>query len=331
MNRRDFLNRSIAGAAAASVGLAGAVRAAEAVDDGVPDTGKYYAGPVFDFRIRPCYKGYMNLDIVKSWRNVPKEPRRLRTTGFERRPVPSVDKADVDLMMKEMEAAGVVGGVLMGRETRNPVWGGVPNEDLYELTQKYPGKLYAFAGICPYDGEKALAEIEKCVKDWKFKGVSLDPGWCAPAVYAHDERIFPIYELCESLGVPVAIAMSAYTGPDLSYTDPTKLIPVMKKFKNLQFVICHAAWPKVQEMMGVCAACPNVWLVPDAYFYVREMPFGDQYVRAANGWMKYRTLFGTGYPIRGHEQVVENWCSRGLEPEALRLTMYENAKYLLKL
>lgn len=330
MNRRDFLGRTMLGAAA---GLAASTvtQAEEVIEDGVPVTHKYYAGSAFDFRIRPCYKGYMNLGIVKSWRNVPKEPRKLRTTGFERRPVPSVDKADVDLMMKEMEAAGVVGGVLMGRETKNPVYGGVPNDDLYELTQKYPGKLYAFAGICPHDGDAALAEIERCVKELGFKGVSLDPGWCAPAVYAHDKRIWPIYELCEQLGVPVSIAMSAYTGPDLSYTDPTPMIPVLQKFKNLQFVICHGAWPKVQEILGVCAVCPNVWLVPDAYFYVRNMPFGDQFVRAANGWMKYRTLFGTGYPIRGHEQVVENWCQRGLEPEALRLTMYDNAKYLLNL
>lgn len=91
--------------------------------------------PVFDFRIRPPYKGYMNLGIIKAWRNIPTGPRQMRPTGFERRHVESVAKADVNLMVKEMEEANVIGGVLMGRETLNPVYGGVPNEDLHELCE----------------------------------------------------------------------------------------------------------------------------------------------------------------------------------------------------
>jgi hypothetical protein len=244
--------------------------------------------------------------------------------------VESIAKADVNLMVKEMEEANVIGGVLMGRETMNPVFGGVPNEDLVELCQKFPGKFVAFAGICPHD-PKALEKTEYAIKTLGMKGISLDPGWCDPAIHAHDKKIYPIIDLAAQLKVPVAFAMSAYTGPDLTYTDPSLMMPMLKQFKNVNFILCHGAWPHVQEVIGLGAVCNNLYIVPDAYFYVKHMPFADEFVKAANTFMKYRILFGTGYPIRGFEQCVENWSNRGLTNESLRLTLFENAKYLLNL
>lgn len=285
---------------------------------------------IIDFRIRPPYLGFMNLGIIKAWMNVPTDPRQMRPTGFERRAVASVEKADTELMVKEMDSAGINLGVIMGRETMNPVYGGVPNEDIYDLCKRYPGRFAGFAGICPYDA-KALEKIEHCAKEWGFKGISLDPGWCDPPMYAWDERIFPILDLCQQLGLLVSYAMSAYTGPDLTYCDPSLLMPMLKKFPKTNFIICHACWPKVEEVLGVAAVCQNLYLVPDCYFYVRNMPFAEQYVKAANSYMKYRTLFGSGYPIRGFEQCVENWRDRGLDEESLQLSFYDNAAYLLNL
>lgn len=36
---------------------------------------------VIDFRIRPPYKGFMNLGIVRNWQSVPDDPRKMRPTG----------------------------------------------------------------------------------------------------------------------------------------------------------------------------------------------------------------------------------------------------------
>ena len=66
---------------------------------------------IIDFRIRPPFKGFMELGIIKAWRNIPTEPRAMRPTGFERRHVASVAEADIDLMVKEMDEAGISHGV----------------------------------------------------------------------------------------------------------------------------------------------------------------------------------------------------------------------------
>lgn len=174
MKRRAFF----ASAAAAAFGTGSALAQSSAqfkfpenIDESAvnPPPGKvpYRSNiPVFDFRIRPPYKGYMNLGIIKAWMNIPTDPRQARPTGFERRHVESIAKADINLMVKEMEEANVIGGVLMGRETLNPVFGGVPNEDLQELCLKFPGKFVAFAGICPHD-PKALEKWNTPSRHWE--------------------------------------------------------------------------------------------------------------------------------------------------------------------
>ena len=61
---------------------------------------------VIDFRIRPPYKGFMNLGIVRNWQSVPDDPRKMRPTGFERLPVPSMEHASVDMLVDEMKGDG---------------------------------------------------------------------------------------------------------------------------------------------------------------------------------------------------------------------------------
>ncbi len=286
---------------------------------------------VIDFRIRPPYKSFMDLKIVKNWQNVvPATPKDIRPTGFERRPVPSVDLADVDLMVKEMEEAGVVHGVLMGRQTGSPVYGDTDNAHVHELVQKYPGRFTGFAGISPHS-PTALEEIEKCVRDWGFKGIAIDPGWNAPAIYGNDPRMEPILDLCQQLGAIVSVTMSVYGGPDLSYTDPTPMLPLIRKFSKVNFVFAHGCWPKVQEAVGVALLCPNLYLAPDCYFFLRNMPMRHEYANAANSFLKYRFLFSTSYPIRGFAQAIEDWKNAGLEPESLQRSLYDNAAELLGL
>lgn len=284
---------------------------------------------IIDFRIRPPFKSFMNLGIVKGWQaGLDPDPKKMKPTGFERRPVPSVDHGSLEMMVQEMDEAGVTHGVIMGRQTDNPAYGDASNADVYELQCRYPGKLFGFGGIAP-NSPHALEEVERCAKEYKFKGIAMDPGWGAPALRASDPKVEAIMDLCDQLGLIVSITMSAYLGPDLSYTDPSDMLPMLRKFKNVKVVLAHGCWPKIQEALGVALLCNNVYLSPDCYFYVRNMPMCDEIVKAANSYMKYRLLFASSYPIRGFAQCVENWSERGLTPESLQCSLYSNGADLL--
>ena len=56
---------------------------------------------------------------------MPDDPRKMRPTGFERLPVPSMEHASVDMLVDEMKAAGITKGVLHGRHTGNARYGDV--------------------------------------------------------------------------------------------------------------------------------------------------------------------------------------------------------------
>ena len=202
-------------------------------------------------------------------------------------------------------------------------------EELRELALAYPDRFLPFAGIDPTDDD-APAQVEQA-GNMGFKGISMDPGWCVPALYADDNRVLRVCEACERLGLIAVITHSAVVGPDLGYCDPCAIQHVAQAFPHLNIVVAHASWPNIEKALGMAMLCPNVYLCPDVYFYTDNMPMSEHLVTAANGYLKYRMLFASTYPVGGLKQSVEKWSRKGLTQEALRLTLHDNAARLLQL
>ena len=261
-----------------------------------------------------------------------KDPRKLSAFEMGRAGVPSCEQRSMDLFMKEMDEAGVEACVVMGRKNKGQAInaGNILPEDLYELANSHPGRFIPFAGIDPNDAG-ARKEVEYVAGELGFKGISMDPGWCEPCMYADDERILSICETAEQLGLIVTLTASGVAGPDLTYADPLVIQRVAKKFPRLKIVVAHACWPFVPQMLGVAMTCPNIYLVPDVYLYTDNMPMSDLYVTAANGYLKYRTLFASTYPVGGLKQSIEKWSAKGFTQESLQLTLHDNAAELLGL
>ena len=75
--------------------------------------------------------------------------------------------------------------------------------------------------------------------------------------------------------------------------------------------------------------CPNVYLMPDCYIYIDGFALSDEYIKAANTYLKYRILYASSYPVRSLSQCLRGWKSRGFTDEALQNTLYDNAARLL--
>lgn len=56
----------------------------------------------------------------------------------------------------------------------------------------------------------------------------------------------------------------------------------------------HGSYPWVPQVLFSCMCRPNMYLAPDMYMY--NMPGAADYVTAANGFLRDRFLFGSGYP-----------------------------------
>ena len=286
---------------------------------------------VIDFRVRPPYKSFLQLGIFPRWANPVTDPLKMSPFGMGRDPVPSCEQGSMELFLKEMDEAGVNKCVVMGRRTRNSSTGAgnVEAEELRELALAYPDRFLPFAGIDPTDDD-APAQVEQA-GNMGFKGISMDPGWCVPALYADDNRVLRGCEACERLGLIAVITHSAVVGPELGYCDPCAIQHVAQAFPHLNIVVAHASWPNIEKALGMAMLCPNVYLCPDVYFYTDNMPMSEHLVTAANGYLKYRMLFASTYPVGGLKQSVEKWSRKGLTQEALRLTLHDNAARLLQL
>ena len=213
------------------------------------------------------------------------------------------------------------------------------HEDLIKQSSKLQGQMTSHmcsiaqkAGVAALDAlDPAAPKIaERSVRELGMRGISIEPGWCSEPCYCDDPRLDPVYETAESLGVFVMITMSYLLGPDLSYSDPLRLEHVVSRYRNTPFLIPHACWPHFISMAAVSFKYPNLYWVPDFFFYLPFMPSVDV-MPAFNTALKKQVLFASSYPVRGLEEAVRRWKEKAWEPEALELSLSGNAARLLNL
>ena len=254
---------------------------------------------LFDFRIRPPFKSFLTTGGMFGGHDGFHDPAYIDPYETGKDPIPSADKGDMDLFFQEMEANGIDKAGIIGRNCGPN--GFVDNADIREFIQKDPNRFFGFAGIDP-NAPDAVDEVTRCIRDWGFRGISLEAGWCDPSLKPDDPIIDPVYEKVNELCGITLISLSFCYGPDLSYSDPITIQHVANKYPNMKICISHGGWPQVQSMLAVAMRCPNVYLMPDCYLYIPGWPYARDYVKAANSYLKYRTLYASAYPLRGFEQ-----------------------------
>jgi len=281
---------------------------------------------IIDMRLRPP---------LKSWKNTAQftegsgyYPSRM---GFPR--PPSVKSQSVDDLLKEMKEADIL-GVIMGRQAPPPL-GIIPNDEITEVMRQHPGRFVAFAGIDLRDIEAGLEEIERTYRIEGYKGVSIEPGASFTPMYSDDRKLYPLYERCQELGLPLSITISGMlctmVGNDLAYGSPTPVARMAKDFPKLKIIISHGAWPQVMPMIEVAFMRENVYVSPDLYINGIDTPGSQEYIKAARFFMGDRLLFGTAYPSRPLKESVAAFKEWDLTPQLQQKVLYGNAARLLNL
>ena len=136
-------------------------------------------------------------------------------------------------------------------------WSGIMNELIYRITRLYPDNFVGGCMLPQSPGvkvETCIAEMEKCIKDYGFVGVNLNPDpsgghWKEPPLT--DRWWYPIYEKMVELDVPAMIHVSTSCNPCFHTTgshylnaDTTAFMQLIegdlfKDFPTLRFIIPH--------------------------------------------------------------------------------------------
>jgi predicted TIM-barrel fold metal-dependent hydrolase len=248
----------------------------------------------------------------------------------------SADAQSMELLLREMDEMGIECGVIMGRQSAEPS-GAIPNDELADCVSRYPSRFVAWAGIDlarPMDW--CLEEIRRCAKIKGFKGISIEPTVSRDLTLRRpdERRLYPIYEECMRLELPVNVTLSGVLQPQPGrpYEDsyPIPLYRVAKDFPKLQIHVAHGAWPWVMEMIGIAFVCPNVWLSADEYL-VQQIPGAGEYFKAANNYFSDRTVFGSSYPSRPIDQMVNAYMAWEWSEAVVPKIMRENALRLMRM
>lgn len=277
--------------------------------------------PIVDFRLRPPSRGFL---ATKIYANAANRDRYTRRLGFE--PAASVQAQSMPLLLREMDAAGITRGVVVGRTTAT--LGSVPNEDVATIVAENSGRFVGIGSADTTDRRRAVAMIEEC-RRLGLAMVNLEPGVMDPPLHADDRRLYPIYAHCEDTGMPLVIMGGGGAGPDISYTAPAHMDRMLADFPKLTVICSHGGWPWVQEMVSIAFRRPNLYLCPDMYLI--DLPGMDDYLRAANSFLAEQLLFGTAYPFCPLEPYVARFMQLDIRSSAREMMLWRNADRLLGL
>ncbi len=184
---------------------------------------------------------------------------------------------------------------------------GRDNDELARAVAMHPDKFY---GMAHHDITRpdAAEELERAITTLGLRAYKM----LAPTipVLINDRSLYPVWEVCERLGIPVLIhfgMLGAAGGvsyhPNIS---PAVLEPVARDFPTVEFVIPHFGIQHITDLLFLCWSCPNVMV---------DSSGSNQWVR----WMPYKlTLedcFQRFFETIGPERIIfgsdSSWFPRG--------------------
>ena len=119
--------------------------------------------------------------------------------------------------------------------------------DMKRILDAGQGRLYGLAWINPLlPGAADL--VERAVAEYGYRGVKMIPDhW-----YPYDERVFPVYERVQTLGVPMLLHSGILWGNRDSsrFCQPVNY-EVLINFPKVRFALAHIGWPWTDECIAL--------------------------------------------------------------------------------
>lgn len=278
--------------------------------------------------MQPPYKSLLGLHFFRP-RPAIDDPLNSNAFAVGRGPNRSFDERSMTVFIDELDAARITHAVIIGQRAA-PRYGSADNGDIAELVDAHPGRFTGYAGIDAGDAD-APNQARRSIEALGCRGIAVVPGWSEPTLRDDDPALMRVYEVCADLHVPVVITSSHFIGPDMEHARPVHLQRAALAFPEVTFIAGHACWPWTTQAVALAMRCPNVYLMPEFYWYLPGIPGAADYVGAANTFLRPRTLFSSCYPSRTVGEAVAAVGALPLVPESVAPVFGGNARRLLGL
>ncbi len=234
----------------------------------------------------------------------------------------------IEATVTSMDAAGVDFGLLSAWRGPNGL-DLVSNDEVAAWVAQHPTRFAGLATVDLDDPMGAVRELRRRVRDDGFVGLRVVPWlWGLPPT---DRHYYPLFAECVELGVPFCTQVG-HTGP-MRRSETGRPIPYIDEvaldFPELVIVCGHVGYPWTEEMVAVARKHPNVYIDTSAYTTKRLPEELVRFMRTGTGARK--VLFGTNYPMIGHQHALVGLADLGLPDEAVQDYLHGNATRVFKL
>lgn len=228
--------------------------------------------------------------------------------------------------VKEMDQAGVEVGVISGFD----------NRAVAGVAQAFPDRFFGLAKLNPYDGVRAVRELERLVREEGLRGMSV--GALYNMIPASDRHYYPLYSKCVELDIPVRIYTAMNYANDRPYDlgHPRHLDQVAIDFPELRISAGLVGWPWANETVGLLRRHPNLYCDTAAHrprHFATKGSGWEQFLQFGNTLLQDKVMVGLSWTLLGHslDELIDEYMTLPLKETVKQKWLYGNAARFLGL
>jgi predicted TIM-barrel fold metal-dependent hydrolase len=246
--------------------------------------------------------------------------------AFLERVEPRMSDPDGTYTIATLDQGGVDGAVIIPSDYGLAVGEDQPmtldeiHQGVAALQERYPNRLFGFSGG---DARRpnAFRDFERAVTEYGLKGYKVMPHL---GYYASDRMLYPYYERCQELGIPVAICTNMeWTTCRTRFNEPLHIGDVLVDFPDLNVIIFHVGFPIpswFEQCLMLSVASINVYLQFDAWIYPSFGPQQQGFMHAMNNEQMVISMLDRARKITGAHRILfgtDNNCGPSMHSEKL--------------
>ena len=261
----------------------------------------------YDFIRKQLKDGSTDLDfpVEYMFKNVPKE-----LYG---------NKDPISVTLHEMDRFGVEIGLI-----------GAGGDVSRKALQTYPDRFVAQGGVDPNKGKEGIRSMVRQYEEFGVCSFGAFNSGFDPQVGIDDELMYPIYDKCVELDVPI-FSCAGVPGPRLPMWPQhvERIDKVMYDFPELVFVTRHGCEPWVDLAVKLMLKWPNLYYSTSAFapkYYPKEI------IDYANTRGADKVIYAGYFPIGlSLERIMKDMQNVTFKDEVWPKFLRENARKVLKI
>jgi len=261
----------------------------------------------YDFIRKQLKDGSTELDfpVEYMFKNVPKE-----LYG---------NKDPISVTLHEMDRFGIEIGLI-----------GAGGDVSRKALQTYPDRFVAQGGVDPNKGKDGIRSMVRQYEEFGVCSFGAFNSGFDPQVGIDDELMYPIYDKCVELDVPI-FSCAGVPGPRLPMWPQhvERIDKVMYDFPELVFVTRHGCEPWVDLAVKLMLKWPNLYYSTSAFapkYYPKEI------IDYANTRGADKVIYAGYFPIGlSLERIMKDMPNVTFKDEVWPKFLRENARKVLKI